>query len=495
MASSNSIRTAASLQFDKGYVDGKWTSAKSGKMFDVVNPATGEVIGQAPDMDQSDTAQAIDVANKAFCKWKHTSPKERSVILKKWFNLMMENKKALASLLTLENGKPLAEAEGEIGYSAGFLEWMAEEAKRTYGDLLPPNYPGKRTMVLKQPVGVCGMITPWNFPSAMITRKAGAALAAGCTVVIKPSEDTPLSALALCQLAQEAGVPAGVLNVVTCSRDNAATVGKELCENTLVSKISFTGSTFVGKILLSQCASTVKKTSMELGGNAPFIVFNTADINLAVAGVIASRFRCTGQTCISANRILVQEGVYDQFVQALGKVINAQLKVGDGFERGTTQGPLINSKAVEKVDAMVKDAVSGGANIVTGGQKDSRGGCFYQPTLLSDVTVGMRVAKEEIFGPVAAVIKFKTEQEVVAIANSVRYGLAGYFYTADIAQAWRVSEELEFGIVGVNETMTSAPESPFGGWKESGMGSEGGRYGIDEYLEKKSVTFGGIRSL
>lgn len=489
----STTRTAANFHFDKAYVDGKWESAKSGKSFSVSNPASGEVIGQVPEMNQFDVSNAIDKAHTAFGKWKHSTPKERSIVLRKWFDLMIANKDALADLIVKENGKPRAEAVGEIMYSAGFLEWYAEEAKRVYGDLLPFHAPNKRAMVVKQPCGVAGMITPWNFPSAMITRKAGAAIAAGCTVVCKPSEDTPLSALAMCQLAEEAGLPAGVLNVVTCSRDNASAVGKELCENTLVSKISFTGSTAVGKILLSQCASTVKKTSMELGGNAPFIIFDSGDLNLAAEGAIASRFRCTGQTCVSANRILVQEGVYSEFVKILGQKIKEKLKVGDGMESGTTQGPLINARAVEKIDGMVKEALSSGANLVSGGQKHARGACFYEPTLLSNVTVDMRVAKEEIFGPVAAVIKFKTEQEAVAIANSVRMGLAGYFYTKDIPQAWRVSEALEFGMVGVNEGLTSAVESTFGGWKESGMGTEGGKYGIDEYLEKKTITYGGIQ--
>ncbi|XP_012939344.1 glutarate-semialdehyde dehydrogenase isoform X2 [Aplysia californica] len=493
MASSSSARTASSFMFDKAYVDGKWVSAKSGKTFDVLNPATGEVLGNVPDMNQSDVTEAIDVANNAFQKWRFTSPKERSVILKKWYNLMIENKKALAALITQENGKPTADAEGEVMYSSGFLEWFAEEAKRTYGDVLPNYVPNKRIMVIRQPIGVTGMITPWNFPSAMLTRKAGAAIAAGCTVVLKPSEETPFSALALCQLAEEAGLPAGVLNVVTGSRDNAAALGKELCESPIVSKISFTGSTAVGKILLSQCASTVKKASLELGGNAPFIVFNSADVKTAVAGAIACRFRCSGQTCICANRFLVQEGIYDEFVQALGQAVNAQLKMGDGFESSTTQGPLINAKAVVKVDGLVKDAVGSGANVLAGGEKGSLGACFYQPTVLSNVTTDMRVAQEEIFGPVAACIKFKTEQEAVAIANSVRYGLASYFYTSDMAQAFRVSEALEFGIVGVNEALTSAVEATFCGWKESGIGSEGGKYGIDEYLEMKSICYGGIQ--
>jgi len=485
-------RTAASFIFDKAYVDGQWVSSKSGKTFPVTNPASGELIGHVPEMNQSDVTNAIDKAHTAFGKWKHSTPKERSAILRKWFDLMIANKEALAEVIIKENGKPKAEAVGEIMYSSGFLEWYSEEAKRTYGDVLPVHVPNKRALVIKQPCGVAGMITPWNFPSAMLTRKAGAAIAAGCTVVLKPSEDTPLSALALCQLAEEAGVPAGVLNVVTCSRDYASEVGKELCENTLVSKISFTGSTAVGKILLAQCAGTVKKTSMELGGNAPLIVFDSGDLNLAAEGVIASRFRCTGQTCVSANRILVQEGVYDEFVKILGQKMNEKLKVGNGMDAGTTQGPLINNRAVEKIDGMVKEALSSGANLVSGGKRNGAGENFYDPTLLQNVTVNMRVSKEEIFGPVAAVIKFKTEEEVVTIANSVRMGLAGYFYTKDISQAWRVSEALDFGMVGVNESLTSAVENTFGGWKESGMGTEGGKYGIDEYLEKKAITYGNI---
>uniref|UniRef100_A0A0B7AUN9 Succinate-semialdehyde dehydrogenase n=1 Tax=Arion vulgaris TaxID=1028688 RepID=A0A0B7AUN9_9EUPU len=492
MSSADGIRTAASFQHDKAYVNGQWVSAKSGKTFKVLNPSTGEVLGNVPDMDRADVQQAIDVAYKTFSTWKKTVAKERSVILKRWFDLCIQHKKELATLLTLEMGKAVAESEGEILYGSGFLEWFAEEAKRTYGDIIPTNNSSKRMLVMKQPIGVAGMITPWNFPHAMITRKVGAAVAAGCTVVLRPAEDTPLSALALCELAEKAGLPPGVLNVVTSDRTNAGPIGKELCENPLVSKISFTGSTLVGKILLSQCASTVKKVSLELGGNAPFIVFDSANVDLAVSGLIGCKFRCSGQTCISANRILVQAGVYDRFIEALAKAIKAQLKVGDGLASGTTQGPLINQRAVEKVDGLVKDAVGSGANVVCGGSGDSLGGNFYQPTLLTGVTTNMRIAKEEIFGPVAATIKFQTEEEAIAIANSVTSGLAGYFYTSDIAQAWRISEQLEYGLLGVNEGVISGVEAAFGGWKESGIGREGGKYGIDEYLEMKYVCYGGI---
>ncbi|CAG5128310.1 unnamed protein product [Candidula unifasciata] len=493
MTSLESVRTAVSLQHDKAYIDGKWVSAKSGNTFKVLNPSTGQVLGSVPDMDRSDVQQAIDVAYRTFQTWKNTTAKERSIVLKKWFDLCLQHKKELATLLTLEMGKPVSEAEGEIVYGSGFLEWFAEEAKRTYGDVIPQPTSNKRMLVLKQPVGVAGLITPWNFPNAMITRKVGAAVAAGCTVVLRPAEDTPLSALALCELAEKAGLPPGVFNVVTSNRDNAGPIGKELCENSLVSKISFTGSTAVGKILLSQCASTVKRVSLELGGNAPFIVFDSADVDLAVSGLMSCKFRCSGQTCICANRVLVQAGIYDRFVEALAKVIKSQLKVGDGLSAATTQGPLINERAVEKVDGLVKDAVSKGASVVCGGSRDSLGANFYQPTLLSGVTSSMRIAQEEIFGPVASVIKFQTEEEALAVANSVTSGLAGYFYTSDIAQAWRVSEKLEYGLVGVNEGAISTVESTFGGWKESGIGREGGKYGINEYLEMKYVCYGGIQ--
>ncbi|RUS78944.1 hypothetical protein EGW08_013285 [Elysia chlorotica] len=486
MASTN----VAALQKDKAYVDGKWVSAKSGKTFEVTNPSTGAVLGSVPDMDRSDAQAAVDAAYKSFQSWKTTLPKERSDILRRWFELCVKHKKELATLITLEMGKSYPESEGEIAYSANFLEWYSEEARRTYGHVTPSSAQNKRVMVIKQPVGVVAMITPWNFPSAMLTRKMGAALAAGCTVVARPAEDTPLSALALCQLAEQAGVPPGVVNVVTSSRDNASPIGKEFCENPLISKISFTGSCNVGKTLLSQCASTVKKTSMELGGNAPFIVFDSADVDKAIQGVMFAKFRVTGQTCICANRILVQEGVYDKFVQALAKAIDSQLKVGDGFEPGVTQGPLINKRAVDKVESLVNSSVDQGAKVVVGGTRKEGAGNFYNPTLLRDVTTEMSVSTEEIFGPVAACIKFKTEEEAVTIANSTRYGLASYFYTNDISQSYRVSEALEFGMVGVNESAMTSPETTFGGWKESGLGTEGGKYGIDEYLALKNICYG-----
>ncbi|KAK3746575.1 hypothetical protein RRG08_019495 [Elysia crispata] len=488
MASSG--MNVAAFQKDKAYVDGKWVSAKSGKTFEVTNPSNGKVLGSVPDMDRSDAQAAIETAYRTFQAWKSTLPKERSDILRRWFELCVKHKKELATLITLEMGKSFPEAEGEIAYSANFLEWYSEETRRTYGDVTPPPAHNKRVMVIKQPIGVAAMITPWNFPSAMLTRKIGAALAAGCTVVARPAEDTPLSALALCELAEQAGVPPGVVNVITSSRENASPIGKELCENPLIAKISFTGSCAVGKLLLSQCANTVKKTSMELGGNAPFIVFDSADVDKAIQGLMFAKFRVTGQTCICANRILVQEGVYDKFVQALAKVIDSQLKVGDGFEPGVTQGPLINKRAVEKVENLVNSSVGEGAKVVVGGSRKDGPGNFFNPTLLRDVTTEMSVAKEEIFGPVAACIKFKTEDEAIAIANSTSYGLASYFYTNDISQSYRVSEALEFGMVGVNEAAITSPETTFGGWKESGLGSEGGKYGINEYLAFKNICYG-----
>ncbi|XP_071123258.1 succinate-semialdehyde dehydrogenase, mitochondrial-like isoform X1 [Mytilus edulis] len=486
MAAPTSVR----FLHEKAYVNGKWTEAASGKTFDVINPSNGKKIGVVPDMDATDTQNAIQYAQTAFESWKETSAKERSVILRKWSELCMQNKDELAKLLTLENGKPLAEATGEVMYGTSFMEWFAEEARRVYGDIIPSPAKSKKILVFKQPIGVAGMITPWNFPNAMITRKACAAIAAGCTVVLKPAEDTPYSALALCELAEKAGLPPGVLNIVTCSRSNAAEVGKMLCENPMVKKISFTGSTVVGKILLQQSASTVKKVSMELGGNAPFIVFDSADLDQAVNGTMVSKFRCSGQTCVCANRILVQEGIYPKYIQKLAEVMSRDLKMGDGFESGTTQGPLINSNAVEKVDGHVQDAIQKGAKLVLGGQK--KGGNFYAPTLLQDVTLDMKCAKEEIFGPIAAVHKFKTEEEVIKIANTTTAGLAGYFFSQNISQVWRMAEKLEYGLIGVNEGLFSMTEAPFGGWKESGLGSEGSKYGLNEYLEIKYVCLGGM---
>lgn len=485
--------SAAAFVKDKAYVNGKWVSAKSGATYEVTNPANGSVVGTVPDMKAVDTEAAVQGAYKAFQTWKKTTAKERSELLKKVYRMILDNKEPLAKLITLENGKPLAEAAGEIGYGASFCEWFAEEGRRVQGNIVSSPFPTKRIFTLKQPIGVCGMITPWNFPNAMITRKACAALAAGCTVVVKPAEDTPLSALALCELFEKAGFPPGVFNVVTCDRGNAPEVGKVLCESPLVSLISFTGSSGVGKILLQQSASTVKKCSMELGGNAPFIVFDSADVDTAVTGAMASKFRCTGQTCVCANRFLVQEGIYDAFVKKLGEAMDSQLKVGDGMAQGTTQGPLINSRAVDKVDSFVQDAVKQGAKVVRGGQKSSAGQTFYEPTLLQDVTPDMLCAREEIFGPVAGVQKFKTEEEAIVLANGTSAGLAGYLYTTNTAQQWRVAEALEYGIVGVNEGLFSTPEAPFGGYKESGLGREGGiGFGIEEYLEVKYVCLGGM---
>ncbi|XP_052779979.1 succinate-semialdehyde dehydrogenase, mitochondrial-like [Mya arenaria] len=489
----NFIRMASSLIKDKAFVNGEWISAKSGATYNVTNPATGEVVGSVPDMGVADTEDAIQKAYKAYQTFKKTTAKERSEKLKKAYKLMMENKEELARIITLENGKPLAEANGEIMYGAGFCEWFAEEGRRVQGHVVASPFPTKKIFTLKQPIGVCAMITPWNFPNAMITRKACAAIAAGCTVVLKPAEDTPLSALAICEIFEQAGIPKGVFNVVTCDRGNAPSVGKLLCESPLVSLISFTGSSAVGKILMKQSADTVKKCSMELGGNAPFIVFDSADLDLAVKGAMSSKFRCTGQTCVCANRFLIQEGIYEKFVARLAEAMDKELKVGNGLTQGTTQGPLINKRAADKVATFVEDAKSKGANVVRGGQRSDVGESFYEPTLLSNVTSGMLVSKEEIFGPVAGVAKFKSEEEAIALANGTSAGLAGYLYTGDCAQQWRVAEALEYGIVGVNEGLFSTPEAPFGGFKESGLGREGGiGFGIEEYLEVKYMCLGGM---
>uniref|UniRef100_A0A2K6SST9 Succinate-semialdehyde dehydrogenase n=1 Tax=Saimiri boliviensis boliviensis TaxID=39432 RepID=A0A2K6SST9_SAIBB len=419
---------------------------------------------------------------------------ERSSLLRKWYDLMIKNKDDLAKIITAESGKPLKEAQGEILYSALFLEWFSEEARRVYGDIIYTSARDKRALVLKQPVGVAAVITPWNFPSAMITRKVGAALAAGCTVVVKPAEDTPFSALALAELASQAGIPPGVYNVIPCSRKNATEVGEAICTDPLVSKISFTGSTTTGKVLLHHAANSVKRVSMELGGLAPFIVFDSANVDQAVAGAMASKFRNAGQTCVCSNRFLVQRGIHDAFVKAFAEAIKKNLRVGNGFEEGTTQGPLINEKAVEKVEKQVNDAVCKGATVVTGGKRHQLGKNFFEPTLLSNVTQDMLCSHEETFGPLAPVIKFDTEEEAVAIANAADVGLAGrcYFYSQDPAQIWRVAEQLEVGMVGVNEGLISSVECPFGGVKQSGLGREGSKYGIDEYLELKYVCYGGL---
>ncbi|XP_038030028.2 succinate-semialdehyde dehydrogenase, mitochondrial [Anas platyrhynchos] len=473
-----------------GLVGGRWLEAPAA--FAVRDPASGQELGPVADCGAAEAREAVRAAYGAGAAWGRLAAKERSGLLRRWYELMVERKDELAAIITAENGKPLKEAQGEILYSASFLEWFAEEARRVYGDVIPASAKDRRILVLKQPVGVAAIITPWNFPSAMITRKVGAALAAGCTVVVKPAEDTPLSALALGELANQAGIPAGVYNVVPCSRQQAAAVGEVLCTDPLVAKISFTGSTETGKILLKHAAGTVKRVSMELGGHAPFIVFDSADVDRAVAGALASKFRNSGQTCVCTNRFLVQKGIHDKFVEKFAKAIRSELRVGNGFDANTTQGPLINEKAVEKVEKHINDAVSQGASIVTGGKRHSLGKNFFEPTLLSNVTTKMLCTQEETFGPLAPVIKFETEEEAIAIANAANVGLAGYFYSQDPAQIWRVAEQLEVGMVGVNEGIVSSVESPFGGVKQSGLGREGSKYGIDEYLEIKYVCFGGL---
>ncbi|XP_075389415.1 succinate-semialdehyde dehydrogenase, mitochondrial [Tenrec ecaudatus] len=474
----------------EGFVAGRWLPAAA--TFPVHDPASGAALGKVADCGAPEARAAVRAAYEAFCSWRRVSAKERSSLLRRWYDLMMQNKDDLAKIITAENGKPLKEAQGEVLYSAMFLEWFSEEARRIYGDIIYTAAKDKRGLVLKQPVGVAAVITPWNFPSAMITRKVGAALAAGCTVVVKPAEDTPLSALALAELAKQAGIPPGVYNVVPCSQKKAKEVGEALCTDPLVSKISFTGSTATGKILLRYAADSVKRVSMELGGHAPFIVFDSANVDRAVAGAMASKFRNSGQTCVCSNRFLVQKGIHDSFVRKFVEAIKRDLRVGNGFEEGTTQGPLINEKAIEKVEKHISDAVSKGATIETGGKRHQFGENFFEPTLLSNVTRDMLCTHEETFGPLVPVLKFDTEEEAVAIANAADVGLAGYFYSQDPAQIWRVAEQLEVGMVGVNEGLISTVECPFGGVKQSGLGREGSKYGIDEYLELKYVCVGGL---
>ena len=473
---------------DQAYIDGAWADADTKKSIEVTNPATGEKLGTVPNMGADVTRRAIVAANKAWPAWRAKTGKERSAILRKWFNLMMENTEDLARLMTAEQGKPLAESKGEIGYAAAFIEWFAEEAKRIYGDTIPQHGADKRIVVIKEPIGVVAAITPWNFPSAMITRKCAPALAAGCPVVIKPASATPLSAFALAELAERAGIPKGVLNVVTGS---AAAVGGELTRNPLVRKLSFTGSTEVGKTLMAQCARTVKKTSMELGGNAPFIVFDDADLDAAIKGAMASKYRNTGQTCVCANRIYVQDEVYDEFTGRLAQAVSG-LKVGDGLKGETHQGPLIDMKAVEKVEDHVKDAIAKGARLVAGGKRHKLGGTFFEPTILADVTQAMKVAREETFGPVAPLFRFKTDADVIGMANDTEFGLAAYFYSRDIGRVWKTAEALEYGIIGINEGIISTEVAPFGGMKESGIGREGSKYGIEEFVEIKYLCMGGI---
>src|SRR5882757_6898048 len=470
------------------YVDGKWIQAASGATVGVDNPATGEIIGKVPKLSGGETRHAIEAANEAFKPWSARTAKERAIVLRKWFDLMMENQEDLARLMTLEQGKPLSESRGEVAYAASFLEWFGEEAKRVYGDTIPGHQADKRIVVIKQPIGVVACITPWNFPLAMITRKAGPAIGAGCSVVLKPAGQTPYSALALAELAERAGVPKGVFNVITGS---AKEIGAELTSNPIVRKLSFTGSTEVGKVLMAQCAGTIKKLSLELGGNAPFIVFEDADLDAAVEGAIASKYRNTGQTCVCTNRVLVQDSVYDVFAEKLVAAVN-KLKPAPGLEAGASQGPLIDNAAVEKVESHIKDAVSKGAKVIAGGHRHALGGRFFEPTILVNATTQMAVAREETFGPVAPLFRFKTEAEAVALANDTEFGLAAYFYGRDLARVWRVAEALEYGIVGINSGLISTEVAPFGGVKESGLGREGSKYGIDDYLEIKYLCFGGI---
>ena len=477
------------LIVSQGYINGSFTSGTSNKTFNVNDPSTGELIIELPDMGVSETKEAINAAHEAQKTWAAKTGKERSLILRKWYDLMMENKDDLAKILTAEMGKPLAEAIGEITYGASFVEWFAEEAKRVYGDTIPGHQHDKRIVVIKQPVGVVGAITPWNFPNAMITRKVAPALAVGCTVVLRPPTLTPLSALALGYLAHEAGVPAGVFNIVMGT--DSSGMGKELCSNELVRKITFTGSTEVGRILMRQCSDQIKKVSLELGGNAPFIVFNDADIDEAVAGAMISKYRNAGQTCVCANRIYVQNDIYDVFAKKLADATKA-MKVGNGFEDGVTTGPLIDQQALEKVEEHIEDAVSKGASILSGGTRSNQGGTFFNPTVLTDVNSTMKVAKEETFGPIAPLFKFDSVEDVIKAANDTEFGLAAYFYAKDLSKVWRVAEALEYGIVGINTGLISTEVAPFGGIKQSGLGREGSKYGIDDFLEIKYLCMSGI---
>jgi len=470
------------------YLGGHWTAADSGATIDVTNPATGEVLGTIPKMAAAETRRAIEAADAALPAWRARTAKERSAILRRWFELMMTNQEDLAVIMTAEQGKPLAESKGEIAYAAAFIEWFAEEGKRIYGDTIPGHAPDKRIVVIKEPIGVCAAITPWNFPAAMITRKAGPALAAGCTMVVKPATATPFSALALAELGERAGIPAGVFSVITGS---AGAIGGEMTANPIVRKLTFTGSTEIGKELMAQCAATVKKVSLELGGNAPFIVFNDADLDAAVEGAVASKYRNTGQTCVCTNRLIVQEGVYDAFVSKLVTAV-AKMKVGDGLKGEVQQGPLIDMGAVEKVEEHIADAVAKGATVALGGKRHTLGGSFFEPTILTGVTPEMLVAREETFGPLAPVFRFSTDDEAIRMANDTEFGLASYFYSRDIGRVWRTAEALEYGIVGINTGLISTEIAPFGGMKESGIGREGSKYGIEDFVEIKYLCMGGI---
>ena len=472
----------------QAFVNGQWCDADQGERLAVHNPANGELLGHVPLMGAAETRRAIEAANAAWPAWKKKTAKERSAILRHWYELMLANTDDLALIMTAEQGKPLAEARGEIGYAASFIEWFAEEGKRTYGDTIPSPSPSNRIVVIKEAIGVCAAITPWNFPAAMITRKAGPALAAGCPMVLKPAEATPFSALALAVLAERAGIPAGVFSVVTGTPKD---IGGEMTSNPIVRKISFTGSTGVGKLLMQQSASSIKKLSLELGGNAPFIVFDDADLDAAVEGAIASKYRNAGQTCVCANRIYVHDGVYDAFAAKLVEAVK-KFKVGQGTEEGVTQGPLINEQAVQKVEQHVADAVAKGARVLLGGKRHALGHSFFEPTVLADVTPAMQVAREETFGPMAPLFRFKTDEEALALANDTEFGLASYFYSRDIGRIWRVAEGLESGMVGINTGLISNEVAPFGGVKQSGLGREGSHYGIDDYLVVKYLCMGGI---
>lgn len=470
------------------YLNGQWCAADSGQTIDVTNPATNEKLGTIPKMGTQETRRAIEAANAALPAWRAKTAKERATILRRWFDLMLANQEDLAIIMTAEQGKPLAESRGEIAYAASFIEWFAEEGKRIYGDTIPSYASDKRIVVTKEPIGVCAAITPWNFPAAMITRKAGPALAAGCTMVVKPATATPYSALALAELGERAGIPSGVFSVITGS---SSEIGNEMTSNPIIRKLTFTGSTEIGKQLTAQCAGTMKKVSMELGGNAPFIVFDDADLDAAVEGAVASKYRNTGQTCVCTNRLLVQTGVYDIFASKLAAAV-AAMKVGDGLKGDVQQGPLIDEASVQKVEEHIADAVAKGATVVLGGKRHPLGGTFFQPTILCNVTPQMLVAREETFGPVAPIFRFETEAEAIQMANDTEFGLASYFYTRDIGRVWRVAEALEYGMVGINTGLVSTEVAPFGGVKESGVGREGSKYGIEEFIEVKYLCMGGI---
>jgi succinate-semialdehyde dehydrogenase/glutarate-semialdehyde dehydrogenase len=477
-----------SLLRERCYIDGGWVAADAEKTFAVTNPANGQIVGTVPSMGAAETRRAIEAANRAWPAWRALTGRERAKVLRQWFDLIMENQADLARIMTLEQGKPLAEAMGEIVYAGSFVEWFSEEAKRIYGDTIPTPLADRRIVVIKEPIGVVAAITPWNFPAAMITRKCAPALAVGCPVVVKPASATPLTALALAVLAERAGFPKGVFNVLT---GGAREIGGELTANPIIRKVTFTGSTEIGKTLMAQCAATVKKVSLELGGNAPFIVFDDANLDAAIEGAMVSKYRNTGQTCVCTNRFIVQDGVYDAFADLLAKKV-AAMRVADGMTEGCQQGPLIDMAAVEKVEAHIADAVSKGAHIVTGGKRHSLGGTFFEPTVLADVTGDMAVAYEETFGPVAPLFRFKTEAEGIEMANATEFGLAAYFYTRDIGRVWRVAEALESGIVGINVGLISNEVAPFGGVKESGIGREGSKYGVDDFLEIKYLCMGGV---